>query len=126
MLVPRWAILAVAALCLWPRGAAAGAARADTVFVNGAVHTMEAGQPRAEAVAVLGKKIVYVGSTAGAKAYVGRGTKVIDLAGRMLLPGFVDAHVHPTAAHVTTGADLQFDKPAEILAAAGSPRPDWA
>lgn len=114
----RWAILAMAALGPWPGAVAAAAAKADTVFLNGAVYTMEARQPRAEAVAVRGKQIVHVGSSAGARAYVGKGTKVIDLQGRMLLPGFVDAHVHPTAAHVAAGADLQFDTPAEILAAA--------
>ncbi len=116
---PRRCWLLVALLLgAWPGAVPAAARKADTVFLNGAVHTMDAARPRAEAVAVQGKRIVYVGSTAGAKAWVGKETKVVDLAGRMLLPGFVDAHAHPTAAHVTVGADLQLDTPEEILAAA--------
>jgi predicted amidohydrolase YtcJ len=114
----KWLLLTVSVLSLWPPDSAFAQEKADTVFVNGAVYTMDAKKPRAEAVAVHGRKIVYAGSNSGAKAFVGRGTKVIDLGERMLLPGFIDAHVHPTAAHVATGADLQFDTPSEILAAA--------
>lgn len=117
----RWILLALL-IGAWPGSPAAAAAaaprKADTVFLDGAVYTMDPARPRAEAVAVQGKRIVYVGTSAGAKAWVGKGTKVVDLAGRMLLPGFIDAHVHPTAAHVTAGADLQHDTPDEILAAA--------
>ena len=51
-------------------------------------------QPWAEAVAVKGHKIVYVGNKKGAKAFVGEGTERIDLAGKMLLPGFFSAHEH--------------------------------
>ncbi len=118
MRTTRWGVLVAAVACAWPRLAAAGPEQADTVFLNGAVYTMDPARPRAEAVAVRGKRIVHVGSSARARALVGRGTTVVDLQGRMLLPGFVDAHVHPTAAHVAQGADLQFDEPGEILAAA--------
>ena len=123
MRLSRSAIVAIAVLCLWPRVSVGASARgdtpkADTVFVNGAVYTMDAKQPRAEAVAVRGKRIVYVGTTAGTKPFVGTSTKVVDLAGRMLLPGFIDSHAHPTAAHIAMGADLQFDTAEEILAAA--------
>ncbi|HQR30755.1 MAG TPA: amidohydrolase family protein, partial [Anaeromyxobacteraceae bacterium] len=118
MRLAKWLRLTAGLLCLWPPASVFAQEVADTVFVNGAVYTMDARKPRAEAVAVHGKKIVYVGNDAGAKALVGRRTTVIDLGGRMLLPGFIDAHVHPTAAHIATGADLQFDTPAEILTAA--------
>ena len=114
----RRATLAAALISVWPLASAAATVEADTVFLNGAVYTMETKQPRAEAVAVRGKRIVYVGNGAGAKAYVGKGTKVVDLQGRMLLPGFIDAHSHPTAAHATAGADLQCDDLPEIVAAA--------
>ncbi|HEU4376237.1 MAG TPA: amidohydrolase, partial [Telluria sp.] len=48
--------------------------------------------------AVRGGRIVYVGDNAGARALIGKATKVIDLHGRMLMPGLVDAHMHPQSA----------------------------
>jgi hypothetical protein len=68
------------------------------LFRNGAVYTVDAGQPWASAVVVDKGRIVYVGDDDGGAAYIGSGTEVIDLAGRMLLPGFVDSHAHPMAA----------------------------
>ena len=68
---------------------------ADLAFVNGAVHTVDADRPWAEAVAVRGGRISAVGTDAEVRAFVDRRTEVVDLAGRMLLPGFQDAHVHP-------------------------------
>jgi hypothetical protein len=62
------------------------------LFRNGAVYTVDAGQPWASAVVVDKGRIVYVGDDDGGAAYIGSGTEVIDLAGRMLLPGFVDSH----------------------------------
>jgi predicted amidohydrolase YtcJ len=73
-------------------------AAADTVFVNGAVYTADAARSWATAVAVRGDRIVYVGDDATARNYIGKGTRVIELAGRMLLPGFQDSHVHPALA----------------------------
>jgi predicted amidohydrolase YtcJ len=70
------------------------AAQADVIFKNGVVHTVEAAQPRAEAVAVKDGKIIYVGNAAGTANLQGSKTEVIDLAGKMLLPGFVDTHNH--------------------------------
>jgi predicted amidohydrolase YtcJ len=68
---------------------------ADLVFTRGHVHTVDAGRPRAEAVAVRGERITAVGLAAGIAAHIGPRTRVIDLAGRLLVPGFQDAHVHP-------------------------------
>ena len=48
----------------------------------------------AEALAVDGNEIVYVGDEAGLEAFVGSGTKVIDLEGGMVVPGFMDGHIH--------------------------------
>jgi predicted amidohydrolase YtcJ len=73
----------------------AGPQAADTVFLNGAVYTVDAAQPTATAVAISNGRIVYVGTDAAAQEYVGRQTRVIDLHGRTLLPGFQDSHVHP-------------------------------
>ncbi|MGN4558986.1 amidohydrolase [Bacillus cereus group sp. MYBK5-2] len=67
---------------------------ADTIFINGNVYTVEAKQPWAEAVAIKNGKIIYVGNTKGAKKYKNKNTKIIDLEGKMLLPGFVDSHLH--------------------------------
>ncbi|OTW72012.1 amidohydrolase [Bacillus thuringiensis serovar roskildiensis] len=67
---------------------------ADTIFINGNVYTVEPQQPWAEAVAIKNGKIVYVGKSKGAKKYKNKNTKVIDLKGKMLLPGFIDSHLH--------------------------------
>ncbi|WP_423748306.1 amidohydrolase [Bacillus cereus] len=67
---------------------------ADTIFINGKVYTVEKQQPWAEAVAISNGKIIYVGTNACVQAYKGNKTKVIDLKGKMMLPGFVDSHLH--------------------------------
>ncbi len=56
---------------------------ADIVFTGGKVYTVNEKQPWAEAVAVKGNKIVYVGDNAGAKQFVGKDTKQTDLVGRV-------------------------------------------
>ncbi len=94
----------------------ASAETADCVFTNGAVYTIDSQNPKAEAVAVSGKHIAYVGNNEGAQAFIGDKTKVTDLKGQMLLPGFVEAHIHPNLAFFTKGADLQCDTVQEILA----------
>jgi predicted amidohydrolase YtcJ len=68
---------------------------ADVVFTGGHVHTVDIQRPRAEAVAIHGDRISGVGSADEIAAQIGPTTRVIDLAGRLLLPGFQDAHVHP-------------------------------
>jgi hypothetical protein len=75
-------------------------ANADLVLTHAAVYTVDAQRSWAEAVAIRGDRIVYVGDAAGATAFKGSTTRVVDLAGRMLLPGFHDAHVHPVSAGV--------------------------
>lgn len=113
----RTPLLYAAMLCLsWGMADAAPVESADYVLTNGAVYTIDAASTRAEAVAVTGKTITYVGSKEGVAAYVGRDTQVIDLQGRMLLPGFVESHIHPTLAIVASGADLPCDSVAEVLA----------
>ncbi len=74
---------------------------ADLVLHNGSVYTVDAKRTWAQSVAVRGKRIVYVGSNKGARPYIGPDTKVIDLGGKMVLPGFIDSH-----AHVTGGVSL--------------------
>ena len=67
---------------------------ADLIITNAKVWTVDKAHPTAEAVAVLGDRIVAVGSTAEIAALRGPDTKVIDGGGKLLLPGFNDAHVH--------------------------------
>jgi len=80
----------------------------DTVFLNGRVHTVCATAPWADAIAVTGTTISYVGDTATARALARPHTRVVDLAGKLVLPGFVEGHIHPfLGAFLTTGVDLQ-------------------
>jgi predicted amidohydrolase YtcJ len=67
---------------------------ADIVFKNGNVYTANDAAPRAQAVAVKEDRIVFVGTNAAVQRYVGPNTRVVDLKGNTVLPGFTDAHQH--------------------------------
>jgi predicted amidohydrolase YtcJ len=67
---------------------------ADLIIVNATVRTMDDRQPVAEALAVHGNQIVRVGSNAEIRRLAGSRTRVVDARGRLVLPGFNDAHVH--------------------------------
>ncbi|BBX73590.1 amidohydrolase [Mycobacterium shinjukuense] len=91
---------------------------ATVVFRRGAVYTLDPSSPWAEAVAVRGRHIVAVGSNAEVSARIGPATRVVELDGRMLLPGFVEAHIHPiVGAFFTPGVDLQLPSRSDALAA---------
>lgn len=87
----------VVALTLALAGSAAIAveAPADTIYRNGYIYTVDAKDSVRQALAVRAGRIVYVGDNAGAKPLAGKKTKVIDLHGRMLMPGLIDGHMHP-------------------------------
>lgn len=87
--------LIVLAFALIATSAAARPKPADTVFLNGYVYTVDAKDSTARAIAVSDGKIVYVGDNSGARAMTGHKTKTIDLAGRMVMPGLIDGHMHP-------------------------------
>lgn len=70
--------------------------RADTVLLGAAVHTAAGPRPRFDAVAVRGGRIVRVGFERDLRDLIGPATRVLRLDGRMVLPGFQDAHVHPS------------------------------
>jgi predicted amidohydrolase YtcJ len=70
---------------------------ADTVLVHARIYTVNSKQPWAEAMAIGSGKIVAVGSDREILEYQGSSTKVIDAGGHLVLPGFVDAHVHMLA-----------------------------
>ncbi len=67
---------------------------ADIVLTNGYVYTVDATRSVAQAVAIKGNKIVFVGTNEAAAAYVGEGTDVRDLGGAMVMPGIHDMHIH--------------------------------
>src|SRR6266513_2100777 len=67
---------------------------ATLIVIKAAVYTVNKQQPKAEAVAVIGERIVAVGSRSDSDLWRGPQTKVIDAGGKLLLPGFNDAHVH--------------------------------
>ncbi len=75
---------------------------ADLVFTNASVLTMNDDAPTAQAVAVTGNQISYVGDVAGAEALIGDNTEVLDLGGDTLLPGFVSGHDHIVASGWTS------------------------
>ena len=76
--------------------------KASIVLRGGHVQTMVAPDDIASAVAVCGNRIAYVGDDAGVEAYIGEGTKVIDLDGRFVCPGFMDGHLHVPGKWITT------------------------
>lgn len=73
---------------------------ADTIITNAVIYTVEPSRPRAEALAIKDGTILAVGSTAGMEAYRSHDTEVWDMGGRFVLPGFVDAHMHPAQSAV--------------------------
>ncbi|MFF3619569.1 amidohydrolase [Streptomyces sp. NPDC002467] len=74
-------------------------AKADLVFTRGPVFTVDPARTRATSLAVVGDRIAAVGHDE-VRELVGPGTEVVDLTGKLLLPGFQDSHVHPVFAGV--------------------------
>lgn len=87
-----------------PSGSVATGVPADVVFVNGSIYTVDTNRTWASAVAVADGRIVYVGADEGAGTWTGPGTQVVDLDGRMMLPGFQDAHIHPISGGIEAAA----------------------
>ena len=88
-------------LAIWaPAGGAAAEALADLVLRHGAIYTVDAARSWAETIAIRGDRIVFVGADADAASWIGAATTVVDLGGRMVLPGFQDRHVHPVSGGV--------------------------
>lgn len=68
--------------------------QAELALINGNILTMNPAQPKAQAIAIRSKRITAVGTNAEIKPCIGKNTRVIDLLGRTVLPGFIDTHVH--------------------------------
>ncbi len=72
--------------------------QADLILTGGVVYTVDARRSRHEALAVKDGRIAALGSTAEAAEWAGPRTRTVDLGGRLVLPGFCDAHLHPSFA----------------------------
>ncbi|HUS00034.1 MAG TPA: amidohydrolase family protein, partial [Pyrinomonadaceae bacterium] len=94
-LAPALRLLAMAMLLLCScKPAEAQPLPADLVVINGTIHTMKTRGSVAQAFAVSGNRITATGTNKLIKTFIGPSTKVIDAAGRLVLPGFNDSHVH--------------------------------
>ena len=114
------ACFAVALIITVPATASPGArgpAPAQKVLKNGFIYTVDSRSSVASAVAIRGGKFVYVGGDAGVRRFIGPNTRVVDLKGRMALPGFVDSHLHFTNGGI---ADLY-----EVQIPQGMPTTDY-
>ena len=84
---------------------------ADSVLLNGVVYTVDADRSQAEALAIRDGRILAIGSNEDIETMVGPDTRVIDLDGGMALPGFHDAHVHPTmGGYALAGCNLESER----------------
>lgn len=126
--------LPVAAVAVVHESGGARAARlegaADTIIRGATIYTMDPAQPRAEAIALRGDRILAVGSRTYVERFADRTTRVIDARGQTLLPGFIDAHSHPLLQSVATGVDVGLASIAEVKAAlarqsAATPAGHW-
>ena len=104
----------------------------ETIIVNAKVHTVDRARPSAEAVAICGDVIHRVGTTAEVRKLAGPKTRVIDAAGRLVVPGFNDAHVHLLdGANELLSVDLRPAKDEQDMArrlaahAAKLPKGEW-
>jgi hypothetical protein len=75
-------------------GAQVAPAPADLVVTNARIYTVDDNRPVAEAMAIRGGRVLFVGSSRGALATRGPQTRVLDAGGAMIIPGIADAHVH--------------------------------
>lgn len=88
------AVLAGLAGLTAPHGAAAAPPAADTIYLHGHVITVDGDRPSAQAVAVKAGRIVAVGDDRQVQRLQAPTTRVVDLGGKVMLPGFVDGHSH--------------------------------
>jgi predicted amidohydrolase YtcJ len=100
----RQPVFLLVALAVGSQGLATAPSKpsADLIITHANIWTVDPSHPRAQAVAVLGARIVSVGDETEVSAWRGRETRVIDAGGKLVLPGFNDAHVH----FVSGGAQL--------------------
>ncbi|MDN5863909.1 MAG: amidohydrolase family protein [Gammaproteobacteria bacterium] len=118
---------------------------ADLVLYDASIVTLNEAQPKAQAMAIEGERIVAVGSNGEIKPYIGPSTQAIDLDGMLVIPGFIDSHAHfmntgrslmqldlradraPTWAAVVArvAAAVKQAKPGEWITGCGWHQEDW-
>lgn len=92
----RTAVMTLVPMVLASAASAQTGGAADLIVVNARIHTADAARPQAQALAVRDGRIIFVGSTLEAEALAGRNTERLDVGGRTVVPGLVDAHGHLT------------------------------
>jgi len=92
-------------------GCSQGGNQPDVVYKHGKIYTVNESAPWAEAVAIKDGKFFKVGTSAEVEALAGANTDIVDLAGRMAMPGIVDLHVHPFATPLFNIINLDFSEP---------------
>lgn len=123
----------VAAGALLPRIGSAEMPSADLLIVNAKVTTLDRANPRADAVAIRGGRILAVGSQAAVRAAAAPDARVIDGGGRRLIPGLIDSHTHIIRGGLNYNMELRWDgvpSLADAMAmlkaqAARTPPPQW-
>ena len=90
---------------------------ADLIVTNAVVRTMDDNLPQAQSIAVAGNKIIFVGKDSETKKFIGAKTKIIDAGGKLVIPGFNDAHVHILGmGNLFSTVDLRFARtPQEMV-----------
>ncbi|ANO53308.1 amidohydrolase [Woeseia oceani] len=92
----------------------AAAGKADLIVTGGRIYTMNSSQPRAEALAVRGDRLLAVGSNDDILAYASPATKRIDARGLTITPGFIDAHSHPLFGEEALGVNVNLPRIADV------------
>ena len=80
--------------------------KADVIFHNGVIYTADNTQSTVNALAIKGNKIIFTGDFASAKTYLSEQTRLLDLEGKMVIPGLHDAHIHLAGIVETDSCDL--------------------
>ena len=87
-------VLGALGLSIWASQASAAAAPADLIIRNAEIYTVDSSNPHATALAVAGDRFVAIGTDADVAPFKGTNTRVLDLHGGFVLPGFIDSHTH--------------------------------
>jgi predicted amidohydrolase YtcJ len=82
---------------------------AEWVFMNGKVVTVDSSFSIKEAIAIKNGRFVAVGTDTEMRRWIGRNTAVVNLAGRMMIPGLIDSHMHATVAGLTWNSELRWE-----------------
>ena len=90
------------------------AAIADLVVRNGRIYTVDRERPWADAMAVLGGRIVAIGAADEVAPHIGPQTRILDLGGRMAMPGIVDVHAHTLLGGLEAVFEIQFANTARL------------